>query len=536
MQTNLKFFVFVFMLVVLFSQCGNRGFKESAQYELSDNRGYAKREKGDEQTVEEFAPKDGIATDSVNPKHNTEAYDKIVENPFLRTLENPVSTFAVDVDKASYSNCRRYLNGNQLPPTDAVRIEEFINYFDYTYPQPTEEHPFATIIEKSKCPWNEKHDLLLIGLKGKETALSSIPPANLVFLLDVSGSMESPEKLPLLKMSLKLLLEKLRPTDKVAIVVYAGAAGVVLPSTEVREKEKIMNAFEKLKAGGSTAGGEGIIKAYQIAQENFIKDGFNRVILATDGDFNIGASSDSEMERLIEEKRKTGIFITVLGFGMGNYKDSKMEKIADAGNGNYAYIDNILEAKKVLNTEMWRTLYAIAKDVKIQIEFNPAKVKGYRLIGYENRMLRREDFNDDKKDAGEIGAGHTVTALYEIIPAESTEEIPGSDNLEYQNTKVVKSDNVMTLKLRYKKPDQETSILMEKRLKDADMQVSTTSNNFNWAATVAGFAMLLRKSEFKGSTTYSTLLEKAKLHKGTDVDGYRTEMITLIEKAEALDK
>lgn len=392
-------------------------------------------------------------------EHNTESYDVINENIFKDAVNNPLSTFSIDVDRASYSNVRRYLAQNQKPPKDAVRIEELINYFDYDYPQPDNGHPFSVTIEHTECPWNNKNQLVLIGLKGENKNETQIPANNLVFLIDVSGSMGYANKLPLLKQSFKYLVNNLRPQDKVAIVVYAGAAGLVLPSTSGNEKSKINDALDNLNAGGSTAGGEGIILAYKVAKENFIRNGNNRVILASDGDFNVGASSDAEMVRLIESKRDDGIFLTILGFGMGNYKDSKMETLSNAGNGNYAYIDNILEAKKMFGTELWGTLYTIAKDVKIQVEFNPAYVKGYRLVGYENRMLNKEDFNNDKKDAGDIGCGHTVTALYEIVPADSEVQVSDVDPLEYQTSKVLKSTNAMTVKVRYKKPDENTSIL-----------------------------------------------------------------------------
>ncbi len=466
---------------------------------------------------------------------NTESYDKISENSFVSSITNPLSTFSVDVDRAAYANVRRFLNRSQSPPKDAVRIEEMINYFNYTYPQPTNGQPFSVNLEMTTCPWNTEHSLISIGLKGKELEVDNIPQNNLVFLIDVSGSMSAANKLPLLKKSFKILIEKLRPTDKVAMVVYAGAAGVVLPSTRCDEKETIMKAFDKLQAGGSTAGGAGIKLAYKIAKENFIKEGNNRVILATDGDFNIGASSDAAMERLIESKRDEGIFLTVLGFGMGNYKDSKMEKLSNAGNGNYAYIDNILEAKKTLGKEFFGTLYTIAKDVKIQIEFNPANVKAYRLIGYENRMLKKEDFNDDKKDAGEIGAGHTVTAIYEIIPASSKEEVPGVDELEYQKTKLVKSDDIMTLKLRYKMPDASKSKLLKYKIKKEDIE-KKPSENFNWSMAVAEFGLLLRDSKFKANSSFNHVISLAKDNKGKDEDNNRAEFIKLVETAQLIKK
>lgn len=466
---------------------------------------------------------------------NTESYDIINENKFLDVVLNPLSTFSVDVDKASYANLRRYLNNNQKPPVDAVRIEEMINYFDYDYPQPKDEHPFSINMELGNCPWNSEHELLMIGLQGKEMSTEEIPATNLVFLIDVSGSMNSPNKLPLLKQSFKILVDKLRPEDRVAIVVYAGAAGLVLNSTTGRNKTRIIEALDKLQAGGSTAGGAGIQLAYGVAKENFIEGGNNRVILATDGDFNIGESSDAAMERLIEDKRDDGIFLTVLGFGMGNYKDSKMEKISNAGNGNYAYIDNILEAKKMFGFELWGTLFTIAKDVKFQIEFNPSEVKAYRLIGYENRMLNKEDFNDDKKDAGEIGSGHRVTAFYEIIPANSEEVVASVDPLEYQApVSKVRSENMMTVKLRFKKPDEDTSRLIKQPVKAKQIRKGEASENFMFASAVASFGMLLRDSEYKGTLTYEGVERMARHSKGKDVNGYRSEFIKLVETAALL--
>jgi Ca-activated chloride channel family protein len=486
---------------------------------------------------EEMPPPPPSAPDDDEKKDNfnTESYDKIVENPFVSPISTPLSTFSVDVDRASYANVRRYLNNNQLPPPDAVRIEEMINYFDYSYPLPTGKEPFSVNLELGICPWNANHQIIAIGLKGKEVEVKNVPSSNLVFLLDVSGSMDEPNKLPLLKQSFKILIEKLRPSDKVAIVVYAGAAGCVLPSTSCKEKEKIFKAFDDLQAGGSTAGGDGIKLAYKIAKENFIKGGNNRVILATDGDFNVGESSDAAMERLIEQKREEGVFLTVLGFGMGNYKDSKMEKLSNAGNGNYAYIDNIIEAQKTLGKEFFGTIYTIAKDVKIQIEFNPAKVKAYRLIGYENRMLKAEDFNDDKKDAGDIGSGHTVTALYEIIPAGSKEEVPGIDDLEYQKNQVLSSNDIMTLKLRYKEPQDTVSQLIKQKVGDGDFK-KELSENLKWATSVTEFALILRDSKFKGKSSFSHIIEMAQNNKGTDPDGYRSEFVKLVKIAELLKK
>jgi Ca-activated chloride channel family protein len=419
-----------------------------------------------------------------------------------------------------------------------VRIEEMINYFQYDYPPPSGKHPFSIFTEISPPPWNPDHRLVHIGLQGRMSETEELPPSNLVFLLDVSGSMKTPNKLPLLKSAFQLLTKQMREKDHVAIVVYAGAAGLVLPSTSGDHRQRILDAIDNLQAGGSTAGGAGIQLAYKVAMENFIKDGNNRVILATDGDFNIGMSSTSELIRMIEEKREQGIFLTVLGFGMGNYKDGRMEQLADKGNGNYFYIDGLLEAKKIFIDDMWGTLFTIAKDVKIQIEFNPAKVKAYRLIGYENRMLKKEDFADDKKDAGELGAGHTVTALYEIIPYGSKEEIPGTDALKYQETKIspdaFKSSELLTVKLRYKDPDGEKSKLIVYPLIDRSIQFTKASNNFKFAAAVAQFGMLLRDSKFKGSASLDAVLEIAKEAKGLDLHGYRAEFINLVEVSKLL--
>ncbi|MFH6985151.1 vWA domain-containing protein [Marinoscillum luteum] len=466
-----------------------------------------------------------------NPFHNTESYDAIEENIFHKSADKPLSTFSIDVDAASYSNMRRFLHMGQLPPKDAVRIEEMINYFHYDYDGPKDDKPFAIHTAKTKAPWNEDHLLVKIGIQGKKLAMEQLPPSNIVFLLDVSGSMNAPNKLPLLISSLKMLTNELRPQDQVAIVVYAGAAGLVLPPTDGANKSAIIEALENLEAGGSTAGGAGIKLAYKVAKEHFVEGGNNRVILATDGDFNIGASSNGEMQRLIEEKREEGVFLTVLGFGMGNYKDSKMETLADKGNGNYAYIDNILEAKKVLVTEFGGTLFTIAKDVKIQVEFNPNVVQAYRLIGYENRKLNDEDFNDDKKDAGELGSGHTVTALYEIIPvgvkSNFTKEV---DDLKYQSQTITgDTDELLTVKFRYKEPDENTSQLIEQPL--ANDSLFDEDENLNWAATVASFGMVLRDSEFKGNLTFSKILTMAHQSAGVDEFGYRAEFIKLVNIA-----
>ena len=477
---------------------------------------------------------EGMPGGNVPQGFNIEQYDWIRENAFKMALENPLSTFSIDVDRAAYANVRRFLNDNQLPPPDAVRIEEMINYFEYDYPQPQGEDPFAISLEVASCPWNEDHQLALVGLQGLKVDTKDLPPNNLVFLLDVSGSMDSPDKLPLLKSAMHLLVNQLRPEDRVAIVVYAGAAGIVLEPTA--DKDRIADAIGRLQAGGSIAGGAGIELAYRTAQQSFIKEGNNRVILATDGDFNVGVSSDGALTRLIEEKRESGIFLTVLGFGTGNLKDSKMEKLADQGNGNYAYIDDILEAKKVLVDEMGGTLLTIAKDVKIQVEFNPAQVKAYRLIGYENRMLAKADFDNDQKDAGELGAGHTVTALYELIPSGSNEAIPVTGDLKYQKTQLVDSDDLMTVKLRYKQPDGEVSKLLVRSVKASEFRGLRPSDNFRFASEVAEFGMLLRNSRFKGSASYGQIIERVNQLKGADREGYRAEFIRLVEKARLLEE
>ena len=469
-------------------------------------------------------------------QHNTEGYSTIHENGFKDVKMNPLSTFSIDVDAASYSNVRRFINYGQRPPVDAVRIEEMINYFSYDYPQPAGEHPFSINHELADCPWNKDHKLLHIGLQGKIIPTDNLPPSNLVFLIDVSGSMADPNKLPLLKSAFQLLVDQLRKQDRVAIVVYAGASGIVLPSTPGSEKDKIIESLQRLEAGGSTAGAAGLQLAYQVAEQNFMENGNNRIILATDGDFNVGQSSNAEMERLIEVEREKGISISVLGFGMGNYKDDKMEIIADKGNGNYAYIDNILEAKKVFVNEFGGTLFTIAKDVKIQIEFNPVKIKEYRLVGYENRLLNEEDFENDKIDAGDLGSGHTVTALYEIVLTDEKEQ--NDNRLKYQTTKVndfaVNSNELVNIKLRYKKPDGYTSDLIEAVVIDRSISFMQTSDNFRFSAAVAEFGMYLRNSEFRGNSTIGSVLELAQNSRGNDEEGYRGEFIRLVKSAEVL--
>ncbi len=475
-----------------------------------------------------------------NSIHNTEAYDRIVENPFTRVTQDALSTFSIDVDTASYSNARRFLNQKQLPPRGAVRIEEFVNYFTYNYADPIDEHPFSAHVEVAGCPWNPAHRLVRVGLKGREVPLSERPASNLVFLLDVSGSMQPANKLPLVRRSMKMLLEQLSGRDRVAIAVYAGASGLVLPSTPCNETGAIHHAIDNLNAGGSTNGGAGIKLAYDVAVKNFIKGGVNRVILCTDGDFNVGVTNNSELVRLVEAKAKTGVFLSVLGFGMGNYKDARLEKLADKGNGNYAYIDTQREAKKVLVDQMAGTLIAIAKDVKIQIEFNPRQVEAFRLLGYENRILAHQDFRDDTKDAGEIGSGHTVTALYEIIPAGQRVEAPGVKAMKYQARNVLKpaaaSNEVLTLWLRYKKPEGKVGLEMEVPVTDHGLTYTQASRDFKFAASVAAFAMILRDSKYKGIATCAQVLELAEEGKGQDTNGHRAEFLELVQKAKGLKR
>jgi len=482
-----------------------------------------------------------VVMNSLPVTESSESYASINENRFRDAIKNPLSTFSIDVDAASYTNIRRFINNGALPPADAVRIEEMVNYFDYDYPQPKGKDPINIVTEIADAPWNTMHKLVKIGLQGRKISTEKLPASNLVFLIDVSGSMAQVNKLPLLVSSFKLLAEQLRSSDKVAIVVYAGNAGLVLPSTPGNQKIKIKDALDKLSAGGSTAGGQGIELAYKVASENFIKGGNNRVILATDGDFNVGASSDDDMEKLIEKKRKSGIFLTTLGYGMGNYKDSKMEVLANKGNGNYAYIDNITEARKVLVNEFGGTLFTIAKDVKLQIEFNPSKVQSYRLIGYENRMLKAKDFNDDQKDAGELGSGHTVTALYEVIPVGIKSTFSGSiDDLKYQsNNKPVvlgNSKELLTVKLRYKQPDGNVSRLIEQPVIDNRIAFDKTTNNFRFSAAVAEFGMLLRQSDFRQNSSFDQVIRNAQKAMGNDNEGYRSEFIKLAKSAKLLAK
>jgi Ca-activated chloride channel family protein len=470
------------------------------------------------------------------PAHNTEAYDRIDDNPFQRVAQKPLSTFSVDVDTAAYSNARRFITGGSLPPKDAVRIEEMINYFSYAYPAPAKGEPFSITTDVTQSPWNAKFKLLRIGLKAPAIEDSQAPARNLVFLLDVSGSMSAPNKLPLLQQAMNLLVAQLRPQDKIAIVTYAGNAGLALPSTSGAEKDTIRNAIFRLEPGGSTNGAAGIQLAYDIAEKQKIKNGINRVILATDGDFNVGTTDQGSLTRLIEQERERGVALTVLGFGMGNYKDSTLEKLADKGNGNHAYIDSISEARKVLVTEAGATLVTVAKDVKLQLEFNPAAVAGYRLVGYENRMLKDEDFNDDKKDAGDIGAGHSVTAIYEIVPAGL--DVPAAakvDALKYQTPAAPaaggNASELLTVKIRYKAPDGKTSKLLSRVVDNKETAFAQTSTDLRWAVAIASFGMKLRESPHRGNLSWKDIYAMAQGAAGKDPEGYRTEALKLIQMA-----
>jgi len=482
------------------------------------------------------------------PPTDREGYAPIDEVGFKTATDAPLSTFSIDVDRASYANARRFLADDRLPPVDAVRVEEFVNAFDYGLDGPgdRDRHPFAVHTEVTEAPWAPAHRLVRIGLQGRRIDTEDLPPANLVFLLDVSGSMQAPDKLPLLQRAFRLLVREMRPEDRVAIVVYAGASGLVLPSTDGTEKAEILDAIDRLQAGGSTAGAAGLRLAYATAREHFDPEATNRVILATDGDFNVGLSSDAEMQRLIEEERESGVFLSVLGFGTGNLQDSKMETLADHGNGNYAYIDSIREAERVFVREFGGTLFAIAKDVKIQVEFNPAEVAGYRLIGYENRMLAAEDFNDDRKDAGELGAGHTVTALYEIVPAGVEVPTAGVDGLRYQATpnltSAARSGELMTVALRYKPATgagtfADESVRLAVAVDGADYRpMRRASEATRWAAAVAEAAMLLRESEYVPGATWEQAIELARGARGGDAHGDRAEFVRMMETAKALQE
>lgn len=486
-------------------------------------------------------PSGAISKTIVAPEE--ESYAKIVENDFRRADREPLSTFSVDVDTASYANMRRFLSQGSLPPKDAVRIEELINYFSYSYPAPDDDSAFVASVEIARCPWDADHRLARIGLKGREIRDEKRPPSNLVFLLDVSGSMESGDKLPLLKSALKMLVQRLGEGDRVAIVVYAGAEGLVLPSTSCKDQRTILSALDGLSAGGSTNGGAGIALAYKVAASHFIPGGTNRVILCTDGDFNVGITSQDDLARLIQEKARSKVFLSVLGFGRGNLKDSTMEKLADLGNGNYAYIDSLVEARKVLVEQMGGTLVTIAKDVKIQVEFNPVKVAEYRLIGYENRLLADRDFDDDRKDAGEIGAGHTVTALYELVPPGKERADDGAGSLKYAKVGLPAaapdpsgsaSDESLTVKIRFKAPEGDVSKKIECGFVDEGRDIAEASGDFKFAAAVAAFGMLLRDSPHKGSATFASVLELAGAGLGSDLAGYRQEFLGLVRAAQGL--
>lgn len=482
----------------------NKNYNPSIQLERSEKLAVGKGNKGKKRKKK---------ADRQSP----ESYSKIVENEFIAPADEAVSTFSIDVDRAAYSNVRRFISYNQAPPKDAVRTEEMVNYFHYNYSEPEGPEPFAIHTELADCPWQKNHQLLHIGLQGKNMDAEAAPTSNLVFLIDVSGSMGSANKLPLVKEAMKLLVGQLRAQDKVSIVVYAGAAGLVLPPTSGADKASIYQAIDQMNSGGSTAGGAGIQLAYDTAKKNFVQGGNNRVILATDGDFNVGVSSEKDLEKLIEAKRKSGIYLSVLGFGMGNYQDSKLEILADKGNGNYGYIDNISEAKKMFVTEFGGTLFTIAKDVKIQIEFDPNQVKEYRLIGYENRLLQKEDFDDDTKDAGELGAGHTVTALYEIVPRNNKAE-----------------GDLAEIRLRYKLPEEEQSKFIKAPIANEAKTVAQTSDNFRFSASVAAYSLVLRDSKYKGDFNYDKIIRLANNSKGSDVHNFRSEFIDLVKRTKSL--
>lgn len=474
------------------------------------------------------------------PHLSTAAYDRVYENPFLAARDQALSTFSVNVDTASYSNVRRFLNEGTIPPPDAVRVADFINYFHYNYPQPRGKEPIAVCSDIGPCPWNPEHRLVRIGLQAKGIETERLPPRNLVFLIDVSGSMNAPNRLPLVQQGLKLLVDQLTERDRVAIVVYAGDAGLRLPPTPGNQKETIMAVVNRLRASGSTNGGEGIVQAYRVAEESFLVEGVNRVILATDGDFNVGVTSPGELVRLIEEKRRGGVYLTVLGFGMNNLKDATLEKLADKGAGHYAYIDSLAEARKVF-VEDGAALVTVAKDVKVQVEFNPRQVAAYRLIGYENRLLGAQEFNDDQHPATPMGAGHTVTALYEVVPAGKKLRLPGVDPLKYQqpaeSTPAADSGEMLTVKLRYKEPQEETSQMLSQAVKDGGLSLDQTSADFRFAAAVAALGLVLRDSQYKGSATYANIRELAADAQGTGVEATRrAEFLELLTRAEALAK
>jgi Ca-activated chloride channel family protein len=473
---------------------------------------------------------------------NTEAYSRIEDNPFKSVLDNPLATFSIDVDTASYANMRRFLNQNQLPPKDSVRIEELVNYFNYDYPSPNGPHPIGVYTEVAAAPWQPQHRLVRVGVKAKEIDMNRRPASNLVFLIDVSGSMDSPQKLPLVKSALKLLVDQLTENDRVAIVVYAGGTGMVLPPTTGDKKQAIIQTFDRLEAGGSTNGAGGIQLAYETAVANFVRGGVNRVVLCTDGDFNVGITNQGDLTRLIEDKARSGVFLSVLGFGMGNLKDSTMEQLADKGNGNYAYVDSLNEARKVLVEEMGGTLMTVAKDVKIQVDFNPAQVSQYRLIGYENRALRNEDFNDDTKDAGDMGSGHTVTALFEIVPPGAALPLSKVDESKYRQPVAAApaadrrstNNEMLTVRVRYKLPDAADSTRFDVPLVDRKASFEAASPDYRFAAAVAEFGMILRESPYRAQASLDQVVSIAERSKGADRNGYREEFIGLARRARGL--
>jgi Ca-activated chloride channel homolog len=531
----------VLIYTLIFSACSsttsNTNTAKSDTSEPEQDTAYQTSTSSNTTTTTGSLAKSPVPYESDDEKSNGERYARIDENPFLEAHRAPLSTFSIDVDTASYANVRRYLNSGSLPPKDAVRIEELVNYFEYDYQQPVGDVPFSVNAEAANCAWNAQHKIVSIGLQGKKFSLDNVPPSNLVFLIDTSGSMSDANKLPLLKDSFRVLVNQLTNKDRVAIVTYAGSSGLALPSTTADKKGEIFAALDGLESGGSTNGGQGIQLAYKIAQDNFIQNGNNRVILATDGDFNVGLTSDEELVKLIEQKRQSNVFLSVLGFGTGNTNDSMMEKLADKGNGNYSYIDSKEEARKALGAQVAGTLYTIAKDVKIQVEFNPAKVAGYRLIGYENRLLADRDFNDDKKDAGEIGAGHSVTALYEIVPAGQKIENSGVDQLKY--SKVEPSDTrfnneLLTVKLRYKEPKENESRLLTQGLLDKGNSIESASDNLKFASAVAEFGLLMRDSRYKAQASFDHIFSLAESAKGNDLKNYRNEFLDLVEKAKRL--
>lgn len=528
-------------MLLTMTACGS-GKKEAigGQYSASDTgtRGYLPQpvpSYSENVTADSLAPEAELAQFDMQDDFNTEEYRFFEENRPMKASLSPLSTFSIDVDTASYSNVRRFLENDLTPPADAVRIEEMVNYFSYELPEPDGSVPFSVTTEIARCPWNKNNYLAMIALQGKKVENKDLPKSNLVFLLDVSGSMDDPMKLPLLKSSFQLLVEQLGENDRVSIVVYAGASGLVLEGARGDEKERILAALDRLEAGGSTAGAAGIELAYSTAKKNFISGGNNRIILATDGDFNVGVSSESELTRLIKKKSKEGIFLSVLGFGTGNIKDNKMEALADNGNGNYAYIDSLMEAKKVLVNEMGSTLLTIAKDVKIQVEFNPAKVKEYRLVGYDNRILRNEDFDDDTKDAGEIGAGHNVIAFYEIVPY-SSGETAEDPQLKYQTTELRQEweNEWMEVRLRYKNQDSDTSEKIVHTITDQHV-VDNPSDNFAFASAVAEFGLILKNSEYKGDSSLRSVRDRAEAAMGDDSEGYRRNFLQLVNKAITLE-